>query len=110
MKGTVTVPFSGYLHVYVNDVSDADEAWEQAIEKASEMSNRQWSDAIGEVEYHREMNRGNVCVAVCPEAEFDLEDELDEDCAKSNETRGDAFSDGDELCLGVVIFQIICSI
>ncbi len=76
-SGTVSIPFSGYLVVDVDNVLDENEAWEQAVDRACQMTNNQWNNAVGEVAYHWYMNRGNVCVAVLPEADFELEEVLE---------------------------------
>jgi hypothetical protein len=101
MRGTVSVPFTGFLVVDVTDVSNEDEAWDQAMDTIAEWGKERLKEEMysNEFEFTREVTRGNATYAVLNEAEFDLEDDFTEDDGQPDSMKERQDFAQDELCL-----------
>jgi len=93
----VTVPITGSVMIFVEtdkEIESAGEAFEKAFEAISEIDHYFCFGVPGddkahteigdmmmgdEIGHHKYLNRGNVCRAVCPETEWQLEESYDED-------------------------------
>lgn len=86
----ITVPFTSSVNVIVESdekIENQDQAYEMAMEQISksdpifDLENRSKGidksavEMGDELEYHLELDKGNVCYAVCPEVDWTSEKE-----------------------------------
>jgi hypothetical protein len=69
-NATVMIPFTGSVFVYLENLPDEtteDDCFDLALDALPQ--GEQWGRQLNEIEFHKQMNRGNICYATNPEME-----------------------------------------
>jgi hypothetical protein len=86
-NATVLIPFTGSIFVYLEDLPDEtteDECFDLALDQIPDRDN--WHAQVNEIEYHKQVNRGNICYNNFPEMTVEFE-QLGEDDSEENYER-----------------------
>lgn len=105
----VLIPFTGSISIYLTDLPDdtkEEDCFSLALDNIAQGD--EWFRQINEIEYHRQVNKGNVCYNSTPEMQVEWEYfEEDEEMPPTIKSNQNCFNDEqevnecDDLCWGM---------